>query len=97
MPSRLGLPEVPCAKCGNRDEGIPWGGLCPACLLERRRRASRLSLRAGLVGTLVLAAYLGLRLPTTPTARIWGAVALLFAFVLIRQIVYRGAMEMMKL
>ena len=35
MPSLGGLPEVPCAKCGERVAGLPWGELCPECRAER--------------------------------------------------------------
>ena len=41
VPLLSGLPEVPCAKCERRVRGLGWGELCPDCLAERKRRASR--------------------------------------------------------
>lgn len=96
MRLRLGVPDVPCAKCGTRVEGLTWGELCPKCMIERRHRASRISTRAALAGTALIAVWLTFRLPATPSARIYGAVAALVTFVLLKQIAYRVALGAMK-
>ena len=56
MLSRGGLPEVPCAKCGDRVVGLAWGDLCPRCRAERSRRASKLATRISLAATLLMGA-----------------------------------------
>ena len=96
MLSRSGLPEVPCAKCGRRIEGLPWGELCPDCLAERKRRASRLAGRISLAATVLMAAYVALRVPADPTARLYAAVAVLATYIIVRRIATRVAMEYLK-
>ncbi len=95
MPSLGGLPEVPCARCERRTSGLAWGELCPACRGERRRRASRLAGRAALVSTVLTALWLSFRLPPDPTARLYGALALLVTYVIVRRIASRVAMELL--
>jgi hypothetical protein len=96
MLSRSGLPEVPCAKCGRRLEGLPWGELCPDCLAERKGRASRLASRISLAATVLMAAYVALRVPADPTARLYAGVALLATYIIVRRIATRVAMEYLK-
>jgi len=91
-----GLPEVPCAKCQRRVPGLQWGELCPACLAERRARASRLANRISLAATALTAAYVALRMPPDPTARFYGAVAVVATYIIVRRIVSRVAMEVLK-
>jgi len=94
--SRSGLPEVPCAKCGRRIEGLPWGELCPDCLADRKRRASRLAGRISLATTVLMAAYVVLRVPADPMARLYAAIAVLATYIITRRIVTRVAMEYLK-
>jgi hypothetical protein len=96
MLSRSGLPEVPCAKCGRRIEGLPWGALCPDCRAERERRASRLAGRISLAATVLMAAYVALRVPTDPTARLYSAIAVLATYIITRRIVTRVALEYLR-
>ena len=96
MLSRSGLPEVPCAKCGRRIEGLPWGQLCPDCLAERKRRASRLAGRISLAATVLMAAYVALRVPVDPMARLYSAIAVLATYIIVRRIATRVAMEYLK-
>ena len=96
MLSPSGLPEVPCAKCGRRISGLPWGELCPECLAERKRRASRLGGRISLVATALMAAYVALRVPVEPMARIYAAIAVLATYIIVRRIATRVAMEYLK-
>jgi len=93
MLSPGGLPEVPCAKCGRRVRGLPWGDLCPDCRAARRKRASTLANRVALVATALMAAYVAWRLPRDPTSRLYGGVAVLATYIIVRRIASRIAME----
>jgi hypothetical protein len=96
MLSRGGLPEVPCASCGRRVIGLPWGDLCPQCRAERSRRASRIANRISLAATALMGLYVAFRMPSDPMARVYGAVAVLATYIIVRRIVSRVAMEIMK-
>jgi hypothetical protein len=96
MLSRSGLPEVPCAKCGRRLPGMPWGDLCPTCKAEREGRASRLARRISLAATVLMAAYVALRMPAEPIARVYAAIAVLATYILVRRIATKVAMEYLK-
>ena len=96
MLSRGGLPEVPCAKCGERVVGLAWGDLCPRCRAERARRASKLANRISMTATLLMGLYVALTLPPDPMARIYGGVAVLATYIIVRRIAGRVAMETMK-
>lgn len=93
MPSLSGLPEVPCAKCGRRVPGLAWTGLCPECRWEREGRARRLSSRIALAATALMGLYLVFRLPPDPTARLYGGLAVVVTYVIVRRIASRLAME----
>ncbi len=94
MPLPDGFPEIPCARCGTRVHGIRWGDLCPDCLGERQARANRLAGRTGLVATVLMALYVWLAVPTNPPiGRIYGVIAILATYILVRRIVSRLAME----
>ena len=90
-----GLPEVPCAKCGRRVRGLPWGELCPDCRAERERRASRLAGRISLAVTALMAAYVALRFPGDASSRLYGAVLVLATYLIVRRIATRLAMELL--
>ncbi len=96
MLSRGGLPEVPCAKCGERVVGLAWGDLCPRCRAERSRRASKLAHRISLAATLLMGLYVDVTMTPEPMARIYGAVAVLATYIIVRRIASRVAMETMK-
>jgi hypothetical protein len=96
MLSRGGLPEVPCARCERRVVGLAWGDLCPQCRAERSRRASRIANRISLAATALMGLYVGFRMPSDPMARVYGAVAVLATYIIVRRIVSRVAMEIMK-
>jgi hypothetical protein len=91
-----GLPEVPCARCGERVAGLPWGELCPACRAQRQRRASRLATRISLAATIVMGLYVAFRTPPDPMARLYGAIAVLATYIIVRRIAARVAMETMQ-
>lgn len=90
-----GLPEVPCARCGERIAGLPWGELCPACRAQRLRRASRLANRISLAATLLMGLYVAFRMPPDPMARLYGAIAVLATYIIVRRIAARVALETM--
>ena len=90
-----GLPEVPCARCGERVAGLPWGELCPACRAQRQRRASRLATRISLAATVLMGLYVAFRMPPDPMARLYGAIAVLATYIIVRRIAARVAMETM--
>ena len=96
MLSPSGLPEVPCAGCGRRLVGLPWGELCPECRAQRKTRASRLGSRISLAATVLMAAYVALRVPADPTARLYAAIAALATYIIVRRIATRVAMEYLR-
>jgi hypothetical protein len=96
MLSRGGLPEAPCASCGARVVGLAWGDICPQCRAARSKRASWLANRISLAATLLMGLYVAFRLPHDPMARVYGAVAVLATYIIVRRIVSRVAMETMK-
>jgi hypothetical protein len=96
MLSRGGLPEVPCARCERRVVGLAWGELCPQCRAERSRRASRIANRISLAATLLMGLYVAFRMPPDPMARVYGAIAVLATYIIVRRIASRVAMEIMK-
>ena len=96
MRLRGGLPEVPCAKCERRVAGLPWGELCPDCRAERKRRANRLASRISLAATVLMAAYVALRVPAAPMARLYAAIAVLATYIIVRRIATLVAMEYLK-
>ena len=96
MLSRGGLPEVPCARCERRVVGLAWGDLCPQCRAERSRRASRIANRISLAATLLMGVYVALTMPHDPMARIYGAIAVLATYNIVRRIASRVAMETLK-
>ena len=93
MPLPSGLPEVPCVKCGRRIRGLGWGELCPDCLGERKQRANRLANRISLAATVLMAAYVAIRMTATPMARLYGGIAVLATYIIVRRIVTQVAME----
>jgi hypothetical protein len=96
MLSPSGLPEVPCAKCGRRISGLPWGELCPDCRAQRQKRASRLGHRISLAATALMAVYVALRVPADPSARLYAGIAALATYIIVRRIATRVAMEYFK-
>ena len=91
-----GLPEVPCAKCGRRIRGLGWGELCPDCLAERKGRARKLANRISLAATLLMAAYVAIRVSAAPMARLYGGIAVLATYIIVRRIATQVAMEFLK-
>ncbi len=89
-----GSPDVPCLTCGKRVYGLSWGTDCPDCHTRRQARASRLGGRVALGATALMGLYVWLRVPPEPAlGRIYGIVAVLATYVIVRRIVSRIAME----
>jgi hypothetical protein len=93
MRSLAGSPEAPCSRCGARTAGLALGDRCPACTRQLRHRASRLAGRISLLATMLVALYVYFRMPPVRWLRIYGAIAVLATYVLVRQIVSRVAFE----
>jgi hypothetical protein len=49
--------------------------------------------RISLAATVLMAAYVALRVPGTPMARLYGAIAVLATYIIVRRIVTQVAME----
>ena len=96
MRLRDGQPEVPCVRCGRRVWGLGWGELCPDCLGERKVRARRLASRISLTATVLMAAYVALRVTGAPMARLYGVIAVLATYIIVRRIATQVAMEYLK-
>jgi len=95
MLSPKGWGEVPCARCGTRVQDLGWGELCPACQADRVRRANRLARRISLPATLLVGLYVALRIPPLPLARIYGVIAVLVTYIVVRKVVQRVAIELL--
>jgi len=97
MPSPGSFLEVPCAKCGRRGSDIRWGELCPLCTESRNRRASLIGRRVALPATAAVGLWLWLTLPPRAEyARIYGMVAVVATYLLVRRIVSRIAQDLLK-
>ena len=96
MPLPSGLPEVPCIRCGRRIRGLGWAELCPDCRAERKGRARRLAGRISLAATLLMAAYVVISIPPAPMARLYGGIAVLATYIIVRRIATLVAMEYLK-
>jgi hypothetical protein len=95
MLSPSGWGEVPCTRCGTRVQGLGWGELCPACRSERTRRANRLASRISLPATLLVGLYVVIRMPAYPLARVYGVIAIVVTYIVVRKVVQRVAIELL--
>ena len=97
MPSPNGFLEVPCAKCGRKGSKIQWGDLCPVCVEDKKRRASRIGRWAALPATIAVGVWVMIAVPeAVPTARVYGMVAVVATYILVRRIVSRVARDFLK-
>jgi len=55
-----------------------------------------LAARISLAATILMAAYVALRLPADPTARLYAGIAVLATYIIVRRIAGRVAMEYLK-
>ena len=96
MLSPGGRPEVPCARCGRREAGLPWGEICSECRRVLSGRASRIANRISLAATALMGAYVAFQMPPAPMARLYGAIAVVATYIIVRRLASRVAMEMLK-
>ncbi|MDH4130461.1 MAG: hypothetical protein OEW17_03310 [Gemmatimonadota bacterium] len=75
--------------------GLAWGELCRECRAERTRRAAGVARRVALAATTAVGLYVALVTPPVPLIRVYGIVAILATYLLVRQIVHRVAMELL--
>lgn len=87
------LPEVPCASCHERIPGLAWGARCNACHAKRVRRANQLARRISLLAAVITAVVLRFVIPPGPDARMVFGIGTLGAFLTVRVIVKRVALE----
>lgn len=81
-----GFAEVPCASCGEFVVGLAFGEFCESCRRTRMRRANRIGRRISLVVTALLALYIAVQLPPTPTARLWAGIGVVMIYLILRRI-----------
>lgn len=92
MPLLGALTERECPRCGS-DVELPLGELCSQCRAAIERRARKYSRLIAGVTTLMLAAYIYVRLPQDRTARLVGVIAVVAWYVLTGLIVKRTMRE----
>lgn len=88
-------PEVPCAECGARIAGLPWGERCPDCRARRERRARRVASRISLAAAALMAGWLSFRLPPDPLGRGYAAALVLATYLIVRRIASRVTLEVL--
>lgn len=97
MQSRDGFLEVPCARCGRKGAKINWGDVCPVCRDEKKRRARRIGRLAAIPSTIAVGVWVLFSVPPdVALARIYGMVAVVATYVLVRRIVSRIAQDLVK-
>jgi hypothetical protein len=96
VPSLGASPEVPCARCGERIAGLPWGEYCSACRRELSRRAGRIANRIALAATVLMGLYVAYSMPPQAMARLYGAIAVVATYIIVRRVAGRVALETMK-
>jgi hypothetical protein len=96
MPSPVGWPELPCARCGARIAGIDFGELCPECTAELKRQAGTLGRRAALAATVGVALWGIFGISRAPLARTYAAAAVIATYLIVRRVVERIALEVLK-
>jgi hypothetical protein len=75
--------------------GLGWGELCRECGAERSRRAARVARRFALTATFAVGVYVALVTPPLPLVRVYGVIAVLATYLLVRKIAHRVAMEVL--
>lgn len=89
-------PEVPCAKCERRIAGLSWGELCPDCLAQRQRRASRVARTSGLLAAVLVAIWTSTKIQPDGSGRIPAIIAVVVTYFLVRKIAMQVAMEYLR-
>ena len=86
------LVEHECPRC-HREVELPFGALCRECRFVIERRAARVARIVALSTTLVLAAYVWIRMPESPTPRVVGGVSIAMWYLLTNLVVRRAMRE----
>jgi hypothetical protein len=73
--------------------GLAWGDYCTICREERERRAGVLARRIAIAGAGLLAAYLIWDSPNELLPRVFAAVSVLLAYVVLRRLVARAVLD----
>ena len=89
------LVEHECPRCRRAVE-LPFGALCGGCVAQIERRAAKWGNVTALATTLLLAGYVGFRVPADSAARSVGTMAVLIWFVLVNIVVRRAVRELTK-
>ena len=99
MPLPSGLPEIPCPKCGRKDASAVLGDVCVFCRDEIQARANKIARRGALVATLLMAAYVWVRVPrggVSALPQIYGVIAVAATYIIMYRIISRVAFEALK-
>ena len=91
-----GCLRFPAPSAGGGCRDCPGESCAPSAAPSGRRRASRLASRISLAATVLMAAYVALRVPADPTARLYAGIAVLATYIIVRRIATRVAMEYLK-
>lgn len=91
-----GFAEVPCARCGTFTKGLQFGELCPDCFRRRSMRANRLARLISLFAAAAFGAWVSIRMPPTPNARVWAMVGVVLTYLIMRRVVKKVAMELLR-
>ncbi len=83
-----GLREHECPRC-RRPVDLPLGAICTPCQRDIQRRAARIARTVALLSTIVLGAYVLLRVPPDPTARLVSGAAVAIWYLLTNLVVRR--------
>ena len=89
------LIEHECPGCG-REVELPFGELCAHCTAEIEARARKIGRIVALATTLLLAAYIFVRMPADPTARMVGGTSILAWYILTGLVTRRILREALK-
>lgn len=89
------LRERECPRC-HRPVDLPLGEICPVCQRDIQRRASRIARAVALLSTVAVGAWVLLRVPPDPTARLVSGVAVAIWYVLTNLVVRRVLREFLR-
>jgi len=83
-----GLREQECPRC-RRPVDLPLGEICAVCQRDIQRHAAKIARTVALLSTIVVGAYVLLRVPADPTARLVSGAAVAIWYLLTNLVVRR--------
>jgi len=86
------LREQECPRC-RRPVDLPLGEICTPCQRDIRRRTARIARIVALLSTVIVGAYVLLRVPADPTARLVSGAAVAIWYLLTNLVVRRVLRE----